>query len=199
MEITRKDIIRLCDQFLNDKITKVEIKNFASTLMFSDELDWDDEDEMLSNTIFEWDNEAENFPITKVNMALWKSRLKNNIDSLQDYNVWDSHLEKQKEICTKYNSTWNPIDKHLLLRASVDLTLEPLNGMRYEHDNGTTGWFIWSGEFSEAADFFEPISAEQVLQIRPQMIPYFGLDVGFRFLIDNENYEKVWFDETLKG
>jgi hypothetical protein len=43
--------------------------------MFSDELDWDDEDEILSDTIFEWDNEETNYVINKANMKLWKKRL----------------------------------------------------------------------------------------------------------------------------
>lgn len=75
MKITRQNLIQLCDKFLNNEITKIEIKSFASTLMFSDELDWDDEDEILSDTIFEWDNEETNYVINKANMKLWKKRL----------------------------------------------------------------------------------------------------------------------------
>jgi len=29
------------------------------------------------------------------------------------------------------------------------------------------------------------------------MIEYLGLPVGYRFLIDNEWYEDVWYDESL--
>jgi hypothetical protein len=75
MNITRENLTQLCDKFLNNEITKIEIKSFASTLMFSDELDWDDEDEILSDTIFEWDNEETNYVINKANMKLWKKRL----------------------------------------------------------------------------------------------------------------------------
>lgn len=197
MQITRKDLIKLCDKFLTEEIDKIEIKNFASTLMFSDELDWDDDDEVLTNTIFEWDNEIENFPINKVNINLWKNRLVNNSDKLSEYNFWDSHIEIQKEVCTKFNSKWNPINKKLKIAASANLNLDPLNGLRLNSQNGTSGWFIWSGEYSEKKSFFKPISAEHLLQIRPEMIKYFALDVGFRFLIDNKDYENVWFDTTL--
>lgn len=197
MKITRKNLIQLCNKFLNNEISKTEIESFASTLMFSDELDWDDEDEILSNTIFEWDNENINFPINKVNMQLWKNRLENNIDELLDYNSWSSHIEKQKEICAKYNSNWKPINYKLKIGASVDLNLDPLNGMREKAENGTTGWFIWSGKFSENKDFFKPLSSEHLLQIRPQIIKYLGLDVGFRILIDNDGYEDVWFDGNI--
>ena len=197
MKITRQNLIQLCDKFLNNEINKVEIENFASTLMFSDELDWDDKDEILSDTIFEWDNEEINFSINKVNMKLWKNRLENNIDELMEYNSWNSHIEKQKEICTKYNSRWNPINNKLKVGASTNLNLDPLNATREKKENGTTGWFIWSGEFSKEKDFFEPLCAEHLLQIRPQIIKYLALDVGFRILIDNEGYEDVWFDGNI--
>jgi hypothetical protein len=198
MKISRKNLVQLCDKFLNNEINKIEIENFASTLMFSDELDWDDEDEILSKTIFEWDNEDINFRINKVNMRLWKNRLENNIDELMEHNFWNTHIEKQKEICANYNSKWNPINPKLKIGASIDLNLDPLNGIRQKGEKGTTGWFIWSGEFSENKDFFQPICAENLLQIRPQIIKYLGLDVGFRLLIDNNGYENVWFDENIK-
>jgi hypothetical protein len=41
--------------------------------------------------------------------------------------------------------------------------------------------------------------AEHLLQTRPELIKYFGLDVGYRFLIDNNGYEDVWYDEKLKN
>lgn len=198
MIVTRQNLIQLCDRFLNNEISKGEIKSFASTLMFSDELDWDDNDEVLSDTIFEWDNEEINFPINKVNMLLWKNRLENNIDKLIEYNFWNHHIEKQKEICDKYNSKWNPINQKLKVGISVDLNSDPLNGMREKAENGITGWYIWSGEFSEKDNFFKPLCAEHLLQIRPEIIKYLGLDVGYRFLIDENGYEDIWFDNNLK-
>ena len=198
MIVTRQNLIQLCDRFLNNEISKGEIKSFASTLMFSDELDWDDNDEVLSDTIFEWDNEEINFPINKVNMFLWKNRIKNNINKLIEYNFWNHHIEKQKEICDKYNSKWNPINQKLKVGISVDLNSDPLNGMREKAENGITGWYIWSGEFSEKDNFFKPLCAEHLLQIRPEIIKYLGLDVGYRFLIDENGYEDIWFDNNLK-
>jgi hypothetical protein len=130
-------------------------------------------------------------------MQLWKNRLENNIDELIDYNSWSSHIEKQKEVCAKYNSNWKPINYKLKIGTSVDLNLDPLNGMREKAENGTTGWLIWSGEFSENKDFFKPLCSEHLLQIRPQIIKYLGLDVGFRILIDNDGYEDVWFDGNI--
>lgn len=81
MKVTRQNLIQLCDRFLNSEISKAEIKSFASTLMFSEELDWDDTDEIVSDTIVAWDDEDINFPITKSNMLLWKSRLETDLGS----------------------------------------------------------------------------------------------------------------------
>ena len=67
------------------------------------------------------------------------------------------------------------------------------NVLRHPGDKGTTGWFIWTGDYSEAEDFFKTMCAEHLLQIRPQIIRYLGLDVGYRFLIDNNGYEDVWY------
>ena len=196
MTVTRENLIRLCDQFLNDEICKSEIESFASTLMFSEEVDWDDDDEILSETISEWDNEKINFPINKVNMSLWKLRLEKNVDQLLDYNSWNHHIEKQKEICLKYNTKWSPINYKLKVGVSTDLKSDPLNGKREKAESGITGWYIWSGAYDDKDDFFQPLCAEHLLQIRPEIIKYLGLDIGFRFLMDKDGYEDVWLDVT---
>jgi hypothetical protein len=198
MKITRQNLIQLCDRFLHYEISIIEIKNFASTMMFSEALEWDDEDEILTNTIFEWDNEDSNFPINKVNMLLWKNRLEKNIDKLMEHNSWNHHIENQKVICTQYNSIWNPINRKLTVGASLDLISDPLNGRREKAENGTSGWYIWSGAFSDVDNFFQPLCAEELLQIRPEIVPYLGLDEGYRFLIDHTGYEDVWIGEKYK-
>lgn len=195
MQATRQDLIQICDKFLRDEISKREVEDYASALIISDHDEWDD---VIDDTLFEWDNEEMNFPINKINMQLWKDRLISNVDKLSEYNSWNSHIDNQKEICEKYNSEWAPINKKLQVGVSTNLISDPINGLRHPNDKGTTGWFIWTGEYSEAEDFFKPICAEHLLQIRPQIIKYLGLDIGYRFLADNNGYEDVWYDETLK-
>jgi len=197
MKITRKDLIQLCDRFLRDEIGKSEIEIFSWTLISSDDEEWR-KDEIVSETIFEWDNEEMDFPINKVNMQLWKDRLLTNIDKLVEYNNWNFYIEKQQEVCKKYNSNWVPINKNLKVGASDNLTTDPLNALRHPSEHGTTGWFIWSGDYSTADDFLKPICAEHLLQVRPQIIKYLGLDIGYRFIIDNRGYEDIWYDDTLK-
>jgi len=38
----------------------------------------------------------------------------------------------------------------------------PLHGLRHRPDPLTNGWFIWSGEYSDADDFFVPLHFEHV-------------------------------------
>ena len=197
MNIERKQLIELCDKFLKDEIQKIDLSNFAWNCFASDEIDWDENDEIISETIFDWDNEEMNFPINKVNMKLWKNRLENDVDELMIYNNWNIHIEKQKEICEKYDSNWKPINKTLNIGISENLDLETLNGLRHRTKKGEVCWFIWSGEYSEDDNFFQPVCAEHLLQRKPKLIDYLGLDEGFRFLITENGYEDVWFDEKL--
>lgn len=197
MKVKRQDLIELCDNFLDDKIDKVTIQDFAWKAISDDDFEWE-EDKIISDTIFEWDNEGINFEINKINISLWKNRLLTDKDELLAYNFWNSHIDNQKEICKKSNSIWKPINKKLRIGISSNLDKNPINGLRHPSVKGTTGWFIWTGEYSETDDFFKPMCAEHLLQQRPEIIKYLGLDVGFRFLADKSGYEDIWYDEELK-
>jgi hypothetical protein len=86
-----------------------------------------------------------------------------------------------------------------MIGCAFDLNADFINGLRHPQEKRTTGWYIWTGEYSESDDFFKPICAEHLFQIRPELIKYFGLDIGYRFLIDKNGYEDVWYDEKLKN
>lgn len=197
MNIERKELIELCDKFLKNEIDKTELEFFASNAIMSDEIDWEENDKVISETIFEWGNEIINFPINAENIKLWKKRLETDIDELMEHNFWNSHFEKQKEICKKYNSEWKPINEKSKIAISDNLNLEKLNGLRHKTEKGKICWYIWSGEYSDADDYFKPICAGHLLQRNPKIIKYLGLNDGFRFLITESGYEDVWFDEKL--
>ena len=198
MTITRQILIDFCDNFLNDKIDKKTIEEFAWEAITSDDYEFVD-DEVISDTIFEWDNEDINVEINKTNMQLWKNRLLTGQDDLVAYNIWNSHIENQKEICAAHSSPWRPINKKLRVGVSANLDKDPINGLRHPSEKGTTGWFIWTGDYSENEDFFQPMCAEHLLQLRPDIIKYLGLDIGYRFLADKNGYEDIWYDEKLKN
>lgn len=195
MTITRNDLIKICDDFLDDKIKKEDIANYAWEAISNDDIEF--EDDIVSDVIFSWDNEVIDFEIDKVNMNLWKNKIMTGIDRLLEHNSWNFHIESQKNICTKYNSEWRPINKKLNIGISDDYVLQPINGLRHTDEKGTTGWFIWFGEYSEDENFFKPICAEHLLKINPEIIKYLGLEIGFRFLIDKNGYEDVWKDENV--
>ena len=110
---------------------------------------------------------------------------------------WDSYIKSQKEICEKFGSKLNSVDKKLIIGCSEDLDKKPINGLRHPKEENSTGWFIWSGEYSEKGDFFKPVCAEHLIQRKPEIIKYLGLEVGFRFLVDKNGYEDVWFDKEI--
>ncbi len=197
IKISRSDLIAKCNQYLNGEIKEKDFENYAWNLITKEHIDWDDD--VISDIIYQWDSPEINFPITKQNIRLWKHQLETDEDLLADYNLWDAHIERQKKICEKYESNWNPINKKLKIGIGSDLNADPIHGLRHPKEKGTTGWYIWTGEYLESDDFFQPMCAEHLLQIRPELIKYFGLDVGYRFLIDNNGYEDVWYDEKLKN
>lgn len=139
MNVTRQNLIDICDQFLAGQIDKIFIQDFAWNAICDDNFTWD-EDEIISDTIFEWDNEDINYEINKTNIQLWRKKLISEIDDLQIYNDWNSHISKQKEICGKYGSQWKPIDKKLKIGISESLDNQPIHGLRHPKENGTTGW-----------------------------------------------------------
>jgi hypothetical protein len=72
-----------------------------------------------------------------------------------------------------------------------------IHGLRHPVEGDTNGWYIWCGEFSDTEDFFQPLHVEHVTESLPQLEKYLSLPPGYRFLIDDEGYEDVWFDESL--
>jgi hypothetical protein len=199
IKISCSDLIEKCDLYLKGEIEKLDLENYASDLIIGecDIYEW--KDDIISDIIFQWDNQTLNFPINEINIRLWKHQLKTGEDLLKDYNQWDVHIDRQKQTCEKYQSKWTPINRKLMIGCAFDLNSDFINGLRHPQEKRTTGWYIWTGEYSESDDFFKPMCAEHLLQIRPELIKYFGLDIGYRFLIDKNGYEDVWYDEKLKN
>ena len=74
----------------------------------------------------------------------------------------------------------------------------PINGLRHHPEKGTNGWYIWCGEeLSEKSDFFSPLHIEHLKDYLPEVLEYLDSPPGYRFLIDGNNWEDVWFDENL--
>lgn len=82
--------------------------------------------------------------------------------------------------------------------AIESLTDGVINGLRHPEENGSNGWYIWCGEYSEDEKFFSPVCIEHLENyLDITILDYLSLPPGYRFLIDNNNHEDVWFDENL--
>ncbi len=74
----------------------------------------------------------------------------------------------------------------------------PINGFRHPKSDGANGWYIWCGEeFSIEEGFFSPLHIEHVAEYLPRVLEYLELPTGYRFLIDENGYEDIWFDKEL--
>lgn len=110
--------------------------------------------------------------------------------------------EIQMKICNKYGFTFESSALTLKVGISCDIKQksksEPINALRHPGTDSTTGWYIWAGEYSEDADFFQPIHAVHLEEWCPLIFPYLGLPAGTRVLIaENGNYVDVWEDLSL--
>lgn len=56
MIITQKELIKICDRFLADEVSKEEMIHFAKTVMFEDEEKYECEDELVEEILSQWDD-----------------------------------------------------------------------------------------------------------------------------------------------
>ncbi len=72
----------------------------------------------------------------------------------------------------------------------------PVHGMRHPPEGDTSGWYWWSGEWSDAADFFLPLHAAHLMERCPQVAEYLEAPPGTRVLLA-QGHADVWTDEAL--
>lgn len=114
-----------------------------------------------------------------------------------DANLWAFYLLQQEQLCNRLGVAHVPTDPYQIIGMAADTALIPTHGLRHPVGQHTAGWYIWSGEYSPAEDFFKPTHAYHLLTSKPELIKYLGLPAGYRFLIDDQGYEDVWFDSLL--
>ena len=107
--------------------------------------------------------------------------------------------QSQQELCRKYQAGCEPPTSRLKLGISRDFFSGkmPLNGLRHPPVGDTCGWYLWAGEeFSEAADYFQPVHVSHLVERDSEVVRYLGLPAGWRFLVAGDQ-EDVWFDPKL--
>ncbi len=82
------------------------------------------------------------------------------------------------------------------LSVDFDPSRYPINGLRHPVEGDTTGWYVWSGDWSNAHDFFQPHHLYHIYSQYPDLIEFLGLAPGWRFLFA-PNHVDVWEDKNL--
>ena len=84
----------------------------------------------------------------------------------------DDYLKDQHATCERYNVDWVYADIKLKIGIADNVFTDviPINGMRHQVENGTTGWYIWSGEnFSINSDFFKPFCVKHLIELNQKL------------------------------
>jgi hypothetical protein len=110
-----------------------------------------------------------------------------------------SLLNVQRETCLKFGASFLAVESHLKIGISktFDPAQFPINGLCHPPQGDTTGWYVWSGEkLSADPGFFVPLHLSHLNVRCPEIVKYFGLGPGWRFLIA-PGQEDVWYDPSL--
>jgi hypothetical protein len=103
----------------------------------------------------------------------------------------------QNDVCRQYGSHFSPPDAGERLGIALSsLSKLPLNALRHPAEHGTCGWYIWGGELSEEADFFDALCVHHLEEFAPSLVPYLGLEPGWRVLLAPGQID-VWYDQDL--
>ena len=103
-------------------------------------------------------------------------------------------IAEQKLLCEEFGSTYIEVNGDDVVAVAVHtLNQDPIVGIRRIAETAeNVSWYIYGGELPEGDDFFETMSIKKLQDIIPEVLPYLALDVGYRFMIDGDDYEDVW-------
>lgn len=107
-------------------------------------------------------------------------------------------IQEQKRVCDRYGSPFCESAAHLKIGVSRGIKegIWPIHGLRHPLKGDTTGWYIWTGEYSNDPDFFTPLHVEHLNELCPEVLKYLGLAPRWRFLVA-PNHVDVWEDTAL--
>ncbi|WP_254613850.1 immunity protein Imm33 domain-containing protein [Burkholderia lata] len=101
---------------------------------------------------------------------------------------------RQEAVCARYGLPVVEPDDMVAVAMST-LGKAPVYGTRIVLSEGhNVSWFFHCGEYSDAADFYQPLHAAHLSTHLPLVLPYLMLPAGARFIIDDTGYEDIWMD-----
>lgn len=104
-------------------------------------------------------------------------------------------IEEQKLLCEEFDSAYIKVNADDEVAIAIQtLNQDPIVGIRKKPEVGSkVAWYIYGGELSaDDENLFEIVTVTQLLDIFPDALPYLALEEGFRFMIDQDDYEDVW-------
>ncbi|MDR6095147.1 hypothetical protein [Stenotrophomonas sp. SORGH_AS_0321] len=111
----------------------------------------------------------------------------------------DPDVVQQSDVCKRYGAEIDmpEAESKLGLTPSAACGVLPIHGLRHLPRGDASGWYVWSGDYSEDPDFFEPLRVNHALSSAMVFARYLALPPGWRFLIGADGYEDVWYDASL--
>ena len=101
----------------------------------------------------------------------------------------------QRAVCQRVNSEFVASDESKKVGLAIaTMNQSPIYGARVFPTSDTTGWYIWAGPRSEDPDFYQPVHAAHLKELCPVILKYLGLAPGYKFIVDHNGYEDVWFE-----
>jgi hypothetical protein len=101
-------------------------------------------------------------------------------------------------VCRQFGAQYlmSPDNGRIGLSRTFSLDDMPVHGLRHPPEFGETGWYFWTGELSEAPDFFAPEFTAAIILAAPFAERFLGLAPGWRVLLTPDHVD-VWYDEQL--
>lgn len=103
-------------------------------------------------------------------------------------------IAEQKLLCEEFGSAYIEVKGDDIVAVAIHtLNQDPIVGIRkIAETEENVSWYIYGGELPEGEDFFETMTIKKLQEIIPEVLPYLALDIGYRFMIDGDDYEDVW-------
>lgn len=111
----------------------------------------------------------------------------------------DPHVVQQADVRRRYGTEIHmpePGSKLGLAQAAA-CGIIPISGLRHPPSGDMSGWSVWSGDYSEDSEFFQPLHVSHAVSDEMVFAHYLALPPGWRFLIGADGYEDVWYDASL--
>ena len=111
----------------------------------------------------------------------------------------DAFEPAQRATCREQQVEPAPIEPHdrIGIARTFDPVARPLHALRHPQHGNMSGWYLWTGDFSDDPDFFSVTHAAHLVDRCVDVVPYLWLPAGWRLLVGAGDYRDVWFDASL--